>query len=82
VLDVSTQSDDYSLTALRLEEVEDANPGTGVLVTSTELTLIFQNPASFTREVVVTLEGAQNVTLDDITLEGADISGLLSGQAA
>jgi hypothetical protein len=51
-------------------------------VTSTELTLIFQNPASFTREVVVTLEGAQNVTLDDITLEGADISGLLSGQAA
>lgn len=72
VLDVSTQSDDYRLTSIGLEEVEDTDIRSGAILTSTELTLVFQNPASFTREVVVTLAGAQNMTAGDITLEGAD----------
>ena len=71
VLETSTQSDDYTLASATLNEVDDGDRP------ETEIVLSFQNPAAFTREVVVTLAGATGVSWDDVELEGADRSILV-----
>lgn len=71
ILETSTQSDDYTLSTIALAEVA------GREGTDTEITLTYENPESFTRDVVIILTGATGVSWDDFELDGADRSVLV-----
>ncbi|MDJ0823202.1 MAG: hypothetical protein QNJ09_15510 [Paracoccaceae bacterium] len=67
VLEADAQGDGYALASVTISEV--SAPGGG---TDTEVALRYENPASFDRVVIVTLEGATGVSASDISLDGAD----------